>query len=568
VLISCRNRDSSILASLATFEAQSRQLGADMEINISSMKDEIVATLELLGDEFQRQLKEGTRENLTSVQNPASITTLSNKLSNFATRGNDTSTSFRFLKSLRFRAMEVRHSSITEAHEKTLEWLFSKKYNFIQWLQSTGQIFWISGKPGSGKSTLLKFLVDNARMKTALKAWAGANTLVTASFFFWIAGTDMQKSQEGLLRSLLFQILKKHPQLMPATFPAQWQSLRSSHTDSELVIWSRKELLDGFERLKNNQFSSARFFFVIDGLDEYEGDHTDLLDVLDGLMSSMNVKICLSSRPWNVFEAAFGDQQMQKLYMEDFNRADIQLYVQDRLERRSEFQNFAQDHAWAKKVVEEIVEKSKGVFLWVYLVVRSLVQGLINHDRVMDLQKRLLDFPSDLDAFFRQIFTSLDPVYRIQTARTFQVALANRGPLSLLNYWFLDCEEEDPQFSLAMTPVALPQTDVRKREDIMRKRLNARCKGLVQFETRNKVKSFAADSTPLERGQSEFEVEFLHRTVKDFLMTEDMQKMIANWLDSSFNPNLTICRTLLAELKSVSPYYFSVAEDVVPISSP
>jgi hypothetical protein len=44
----------------------------------------------------------------------------------------------------------------------------------------------------------------------------------------------------------------------------------------------------------------------------------------------------------------------------------------------------------APQFVTEIVDRTSGVFLWVKLVVRSLLDGLSNFDRISDLQASLL----------------------------------------------------------------------------------------------------------------------------------------------------------------------------------
>jgi hypothetical protein len=70
-------------------------------------------------------------------------------------------------------------------------------------------------QPGSGKSTLMKQAFDHADTVRALKKWAGPADLCMASYYFWNQGFEMQKSQIGLLQSLLYQILKSLPTLIP-----------------------------------------------------------------------------------------------------------------------------------------------------------------------------------------------------------------------------------------------------------------------------------------------------------------------------------------------------------------
>lgn len=61
----------------------------------------------------------------------------------------------------------------------------------------------------------MKYLLDHQRTKELLYAWAQSDSLVIGSFFFWNTGSEMQKSKEGMLRSLMYQILSKHRELIP-----------------------------------------------------------------------------------------------------------------------------------------------------------------------------------------------------------------------------------------------------------------------------------------------------------------------------------------------------------------
>ena len=61
----------------------------------------------------------------------------------------------------------------------------------------------------------MKFIAENEQTKTSLGEWVGNKTLVIASFFFWNASTHhSQKSQRGLLRTILYQILRQCPELI------------------------------------------------------------------------------------------------------------------------------------------------------------------------------------------------------------------------------------------------------------------------------------------------------------------------------------------------------------------
>ena len=178
------------------------------------------------------------------------------------------------LKSLSFREMEVRSDSITEAHPRTFEWVFDDSFvtdscrtSFTKWLNSENNFWWVTGRPGSGKSTLMKFLVHNARTDTELQMWAGEKKLIVASFFFWSGGTALQKSQEGLLRSLLFEVLRQCPDKIQDICPRIWKTARDT---PKLLHWNRLDLREAFEKLSSQGNEHVSFCFFIDGLDEYE----------------------------------------------------------------------------------------------------------------------------------------------------------------------------------------------------------------------------------------------------------------------------------------------------------
>jgi len=180
--------------------------------------------------------------------------------------------------------------------------------------------------------------------------------------------------------------------------------------------------------------------------------------------------------------------------------------------------------------------------------VRSLLEGLTNADRIVDLQRRVRLLPTDLNEYFERILFTVDNLYRKETAQMFQITLMARDTLSLINYWFID--QDDPDFlrNLKLGPVEKKINDVRLAQ--MQKRLNACCKGLLEVQL----------ITPKEL-RSEFfylKVDFLHRTVRDFLRIPDMQTMLDKWVGEDFDANTAICEALLAQVKTAPQerFYF------------
>ena len=124
--------------------------------------------------------------------------------------------------------------------------------------------------------------------------------------------------------------------------------------------------------IKTSNAMKHRFCFFIDGLDEFEGRPREICDFLINLASTVNVKLCVSSRPWNEFENAFGSDFSKVLRVHDHTRGDIQLYIQDLIVRDSAFQQLQDLDERYSAVVAKISESAQGVFLWVFLVVREV----------------------------------------------------------------------------------------------------------------------------------------------------------------------------------------------------
>ena len=453
------------------------------------------------------------------------------------------------LESLQYKRMTARCEKIVEAHAKTFEWIYDEspqsqhgelQHHFLQWLKNGNGLFWVTGKAGSGKSTLMKFITEHPKTRQALSEWASHQHLITASFYFWHAGTALQKSQEGLLRSLLYKIFSQCPNLIPDVLPERWALCEQS--DPTYSHWSRAELIKTFAKLSSEPTVLKRACFFIDGLDEYDGDHEELIRLLQGFSRPNNIKICASSRPWNVFKRAFGRGSHPMLRLEDLTRKDITLYVRETLEQNDLFNELKKrENAHCVELVDEVVSKAQGVFLWIFLVVRSLITGLTNADRITDLRRRLRLLPADLEAYFAHMLSTIDPFYERQTAQTFKIALHASEPQNIITYVMLDELDEDLQFALKLEIREWRSTKIRSKIESMVLRINARGMGLLEV-----VRSKDSD------GLGGYEVDFLHLTVRDFFRLRAPEDWIAHRLPPSFNPDELLCNAILAKVKTMS----------------
>ncbi|KAJ0306279.1 hypothetical protein COL516b_004735 [Colletotrichum fioriniae] len=309
-----------------------------------------------------------------------------------------------------------------------------------------------------------------------------------------------------------------------------------------------EELLDAFALLATQIDLPVRFCFFIDGLDEYTDrakryDNTfeDLLRVMQDLASSPSFKICASSRPWDAFLDAFGVQPWQ-LRMEDLTRDDIRTYVTDTLCNNDDFAALTKQDGRCSRVAETIVNRAQGVFLWIYLVVESLKNGLAKGDTFRELQSRVDELPADLEEYFQHMIESREPIYWESTSCIFKIMIKSGQALPLLAFQFLEQEEESASYALQRKFASILPENVEKLHDRMKKRLNARGKDLLYVTFHPAKKPFL-----------QYQVDFLHRTVRDFFIDRDViEETKAKRKTPHFNAALSLCRIKLALIKTVS----------------
>ena len=461
------------------------------------------------------------------------------------------------LASLNFAGMEDREWRVATAHHETFQWLFNenvwaRKTNFKDWLVSEDKLYWITGKPGSGKSTLMKYIsyADKGRGQANLRArchedlskWSGDSKLVVASFYFWNSGTHMQTTQKGLMMTLLHQILKQCPDLAPLLFPAQWEMLCLFGNYAR--DWDEQELRDAVRQsIVHAPKCGARIALFIDGLDEFEGKSEELIKFLYDLLRLPNLKVCVSSRPWTAFEDAF--RHKPSLRLEDLTYDDIKRFVTSRFDAEPLFRNLQQQEGqYAAALIESILSTAQGVFLWVALVVSSLIAGLTAGDRIVDLEKRLALLPPDLEGLYEKILLSLDPFYFEHAAQLFSLVATSKEPINVVVASFAD--EQAPGFCLRRQIEEVSEDDVKHSIDTMHRRLNTRTKGLLEVKRPSEVDVLQ----PLN--PETFTIQYLHRTVKDYVEDEMAQKILRTAVKSSFDPHLQLLAGTVAYMKTLN----------------
>jgi hypothetical protein len=327
-----------------------------------------------------------------------------------------------FLESLYFDDMFARQQSIAPQSDGTYDWVLSRTSppeaqicgqrdadhdaelhgRLLRWLQSDQLLFWVNGKAGSGKSSLMSFIEGDRRTEMALQTWSRSRRLYMFSFFFWRPGSPLQKSIVGLLRSILYQVTKAIPVAV-----AQILSNRPSliYTD-----WNQAKLLEALKIAFSvcQDDGNGAIFLLIDGLDEFEGNYSELLDAILGLQCGSHIKLCVSSRPETTFVNKF--ETFPSISLQELNFLDIERHVADRLEPFGES---------STSLIHEVTWRAEGIFLWAVLVCQSLIAGHEAGDDEETMARRLSIVPNGLEDLFASMFSKIDRLHRKDLALYF-----------------------------------------------------------------------------------------------------------------------------------------------------
>lgn len=228
----------------------------------------------------------------------------------------------------------------------------------------------------------MKFLSDHDETRRHLRKW-GNQEVILIAFFFWAAGSELEKSYLELLRSLTYQLLSALPDLIGILFPERWKTLARGETYR--IPWTEKELVKRITQLLRVHPAKKRFCFLIDGLDEFAGDYRDLMDAISALNESPTIKVCVSSRPWSLLWQTYGSNHNLHVAAHELFRRDIDLYIRT----REIYTGGVLNHGELRQLGNAVRARSEGVLLWVTLAVGGLRRVIDERDDIEKLQRRL-----------------------------------------------------------------------------------------------------------------------------------------------------------------------------------
>lgn len=345
-----------------------------------------------------------------------------------------TETEKAFLTTLWYPNMNSRRRMVTTPADGTCNWLFEKP-EYLQWVTGDSRerhngLLQIKGSPGSGKSVLVKEVY-----RRLLQHHAQSGHFI-AAFFFNSNGGRLDRSREGCLRSLLHQLLpqdrehlakaaQKHALRQPSipTHSSSEKEQDQSITDLEILEGTLRSFL--FTRCRER----ARFI-LIDAVDECSSreDRKALCSFISTASTGAKayqakLNILMTSRNFPMLSIG---SRPARLDMNQLNRCDISVYVEQQLGL-----GISTEASEQSQLLHAIVERARGVFLWVVLAVDGVIERWQEGASVRELLRHLDDLPQRLGELYSKVLDDIPQEKKELTLRVFQWAIFSARPLQL-----------------------------------------------------------------------------------------------------------------------------------------
>ncbi|KLO93123.1 Uncharacterized protein LW93_6116 [Fusarium fujikuroi] len=334
------------------------------------------------------------------------------------------------LAALRFDAMNARREAILAPATNTGNWLF-RDPTFHLWTTTAYQsqrLLFMKGKPGAGKSTLMK---ETVRHMQYVQRRDGSG--ICANFFIDASGELLQRCPAGIFRSLLYQLLSQSTLCSKVTHMNPQRDILIDYI-RDIVTFTlparelNERVLQSLLGLTLSYLASigTPVLVFVDALDELsvemQRQQVDFWSLQQ--LYFQGLRICLSCRHFpNIAVAG-----CLELAVDICNDKDILCYITQRLCSRI---SASEDH-WRQKLTTRIHALSSGVFLWVVLVVESILPGYDEGTSLPGLIRRVEKMPPELEKLYEGLLNfgaeSEDP---LMIGRMFQWVLATNRPLRL-----------------------------------------------------------------------------------------------------------------------------------------
>lgn len=333
-----------------------------------------------------------------------------------------------------------------------------------------------------------------------------------AAFFFHQRGSHQQKSFEALLSSVSHQLISTEPRLQKSVIKSEYRSILQKQ--SRLSLEDLEYLFDIITRQREDDIDLVLF---LDALDEFDGPQEHMASFIRDFTKrynpSSNLQICCSSRPLNSLIEIFG--KCPGFEIHEHTGPDIEAFTNGKFAERpgllkalnEQHDLLNDDHP---KVVDGVVQRARGVFLWVNLAVDELLRLYRDGATPRTILSVLSDLPDELQDFYELIIGQIPVQYRIESYIILEMITRSPFTLTLRSLKAALDFANEKEFERCERIFRRGSLSEPCMENVKRL-IRSRTGGLVDI-----VNEGAEYHRHLQLVQTE-KVELMHHTVKEFI---------------------------------------------------
>ncbi|KAI1110445.1 hypothetical protein F5Y14DRAFT_428823 [Nemania sp. NC0429] len=269
------------------------------------------------------------------------------------------------------------------------QWLHHRD-SFTSWLDATDdnhRILCLTGLPGTGKSTLAAKTVDYIQK---------ALTDKSCQYHFFVDSQPMKRASAHCLRAIAFQLAICYPTFADRIFQLHHDSGFTASSQKFQVIWETI-----FENIVFKFDFGCTLHWVIDAVDECDTPGL-LVTHLTQMKPRGSIKVLFLTRPkkdiTSLITARLSASRIESVSIEN-TIDDIRHYVHSMVR-----EILPDDGPTRENVIEQIITKAQGSFLWTKLALESLRN---NWHTAEDIKLALNKVPDDMQSLYHSMIDNV-----------------------------------------------------------------------------------------------------------------------------------------------------------------
>ncbi|KAM0347337.1 hypothetical protein ACHAPU_004856 [Fusarium lateritium] len=178
------------------------------------------------------------------------------------------------------------------------------------------------------------------------------------------------------------------------------------------------------------------------------------------------------------------------------------------------------------RLLDQIVSKADGVFLWTALTTQTMLQSLIEGALLPQLEAMLNKMPPEIESLYDAIYSTIPERLLPEVSVMLQMYVSAHPPVDWVTLWVSDKARG------GRVNIKIDEVDRDQVYRTLKRRLSARTRGLLEA-----IKSIET-------------VEFLHRTAAEWVKQPKVWKQLQSVRPSDFDPHMCLLRAQVTKLQN------------------